>query len=41
MGEVPDVAEEFGMSLGSVYIARSRITKRMREMIREHEEQTQ
>jgi hypothetical protein len=29
------------MSIGSVYIARSRITKRIRDMIRRHEEQTQ
>jgi hypothetical protein len=35
------VAREFGMSVGSVYIARSRVTKRIRDMIREHEEQTQ
>jgi RNA polymerase sigma-70 factor (ECF subfamily) len=34
------VAEEFGMSVGSVYVARSRITKRIRNLIRVHEEQT-
>jgi RNA polymerase sigma-70 factor (ECF subfamily) len=35
------VAEESAMSVGSIYIARSRITKRIREMIREHEEHSQ
>jgi RNA polymerase sigma-70 factor (ECF subfamily) len=34
-----EVAEEFGMSVGSVYVARSRITKRIRNLIRAHEEQ--
>jgi RNA polymerase sigma-70 factor (ECF subfamily) len=38
---IAEVAEEFAMSVGSVYIARSRITKRIREMIRRHEEQSQ
>jgi RNA polymerase sigma-70 factor (ECF subfamily) len=38
---IAEVAREFGMSVGSVYIARSRVTKRIRDMIREHEEQTQ
>jgi RNA polymerase sigma-70 factor (ECF subfamily) len=38
---IAQVAEEFCMSVGSVYVARSRITKRSRELIREHEEQTQ
>ncbi|HEX5103127.1 MAG TPA: sigma-70 family RNA polymerase sigma factor [Pirellulaceae bacterium] len=38
---IAEVAKEYGMSLGSVYIARSRITKRIREMIREHEERSQ
>lgn len=38
---IADVAREFGMSAGSVYIARSRVTKRIRDKIREHEEQTQ
>jgi RNA polymerase sigma-70 factor (ECF subfamily) len=37
---VGEVASEFEMSVGAIYIARSRITKRIREMIREHEEQT-
>jgi RNA polymerase sigma-70 factor (ECF subfamily) len=36
---IADVAQQFGMSAGGVYIARSRITKRIREMIREYEEQ--
>ncbi len=34
------VAQEHGMTVGSVYIARSRITERIRNMIRKHEEQT-
>jgi len=38
---IAEVAAEFGMSVGSVYIARSRITKRIRAMIRQHEEQIQ
>jgi RNA polymerase sigma-70 factor (ECF subfamily) len=38
---IAEVAREFGMSVGSVYIARSRVTKRIRDMIRKHEEQTQ
>jgi RNA polymerase sigma-70 factor (ECF subfamily) len=38
---IADVAREYGMSVGSVYIARSRMTKRIREKIRAHEEQTQ
>lgn len=38
---ISEVAEESAMSVGSIYIARSRITKRIREMIREHEEQSQ
>jgi RNA polymerase sigma-70 factor (ECF subfamily) len=38
---IADVAAEFEMSIGSIYIARSRITKRIREMIRDHEEQSQ
>jgi RNA polymerase sigma-70 factor (ECF subfamily) len=33
-----DVGRELGMSVGSIYIARSRITKRIRQMIREHGE---
>jgi RNA polymerase sigma-70 factor (ECF subfamily) len=37
---IAEVAEEFEMSVGSIYVARSRITKRIREMIREHEEQS-
>jgi RNA polymerase sigma-70 factor (ECF subfamily) len=38
---IADVAGEFDMSVGSIYIARSRITKRIRDVIREHEEQSQ
>jgi RNA polymerase sigma-70 factor (ECF subfamily) len=38
---IAEVAREFGMSVGSVYIARSRVTKRIRDTIRQHEEQTQ
>jgi len=38
---VSEVAAEYGMSVGSIYIARSRITKRIRELIREHEERSQ
>jgi RNA polymerase sigma-70 factor (ECF subfamily) len=38
---IAEVAEELEMSAGSIYIARSRITKRIREIIREHEEQSQ
>lgn len=38
---VSEVAAEYGMSVGSIYIARSRITKRIRELIRDHEEQSQ
>jgi RNA polymerase sigma-70 factor (ECF subfamily) len=38
---IAEVARHFGMSVGSVYIARSRITKRIRDMIQRHEEQTQ
>ena len=38
---IAEVARESGMSIGSVYIARSRVTKRIRDMIRKHEEQTQ
>jgi RNA polymerase sigma-70 factor (ECF subfamily) len=37
---IAEVAAEYEMSVGSIYIARSRITKRIREMIREHEEQS-
>lgn len=37
---IVDVATEFGMSIGSIYVARSRITKRIREVIRKYEEQT-
>jgi RNA polymerase sigma-70 factor (ECF subfamily) len=37
---IAEVAQEFGVSIGSVYVARSRITKRIREMIRANEEQT-
>jgi RNA polymerase sigma-70 factor (ECF subfamily) len=36
---IAEVAQEFHTSVGSVYIARSRITKRIREMVREYEEQ--
>jgi RNA polymerase sigma-70 factor (ECF subfamily) len=35
-----EVAEEFDMSVGSVYVARSRITKRIRDLVRVHQEQT-
>jgi RNA polymerase sigma-70 factor (ECF subfamily) len=38
---IGEVAAEFQMSVGSVYIARSRITRRIRETIREHEEHSQ
>lgn len=38
---VSEVAAEYEMSVGSIYIARSRITKRIRELIRKHEEQSQ
>jgi RNA polymerase sigma-70 factor (ECF subfamily) len=38
---IAEVAKELKMSAGSIYIARSRITKRIREIIREHEEQSQ
>lgn len=37
---IPEVAAQFGMSVGSVYIARSRITKRIREKITSLEEQS-
>ena len=37
---ITDVADELGMSVGSIYIARSRITKRIRDLIRDHEEHT-
>lgn len=37
---IADVAREFGMSVGSIYIARSRVTKRIRDLISRHEEQT-
>jgi RNA polymerase sigma-70 factor (ECF subfamily) len=38
---IADVAAEYETSVGSIYIARSRITKRIRELIREHEELSQ
>jgi RNA polymerase sigma-70 factor (ECF subfamily) len=38
---VAEVAAQYEMSVGSIYIARSRITKRIRELIRAHEEQSQ
>jgi RNA polymerase sigma-70 factor, ECF subfamily len=38
---IADVAGELGMTVGSIYIARSRITKRIRDLIRVHEEQSQ
>jgi RNA polymerase sigma-70 factor (ECF subfamily) len=37
---IAEVAEKFAVSVGSIYIARSRITKRIRDTIREHEEQS-
>lgn len=37
---IAEVAREFAMSVGAVYIARSRITTRIRNLIRTHEEQT-
>lgn len=37
---IEDVARECAMSVGSIYIARSRITKRIRELIRDYEEPT-
>ena len=40
-GTIAEVAHEYRMSVGSVYIVRSRITKRIRELIRDHVEQTQ
>jgi RNA polymerase sigma-70 factor (ECF subfamily) len=38
---IAEVAREFQTSIGSINIARSRITKRIRNLIREHEEQSQ
>jgi RNA polymerase sigma-70 factor (ECF subfamily) len=38
---IAEVAKEYRMSVGSIYIARSRVTKRIREMIRKHEERSQ
>lgn len=38
---IAEAAAEYKMSVGSIYAARSRITKRIREMIREHEERSQ
>lgn len=37
---ITDVARTYNMSVGSIYVARSRITKRIRELIRGHEEQS-
>lgn len=37
---IADAARELGMSVGGVYIARSRVTKRIRETIQRHVEQT-
>jgi RNA polymerase sigma-70 factor (ECF subfamily) len=37
---ISEVAEQLGVSVGSVYIARCRIAKRIRKVIREYEEQT-
>jgi RNA polymerase sigma-70 factor (ECF subfamily) len=36
--EITSVARTCNMSIGSVYVARSRITKRIRDMIRQHKE---
>ena len=38
---IAEVATEYRMSVGSLYIARSRITRRIGDMIREHEEHSQ
>lgn len=38
---ISEVAAEFEMSVGSIYITRSRITKRIRETVRSHEEHSQ
>jgi RNA polymerase sigma-70 factor (ECF subfamily) len=38
---ISEVAVESAMTVGSIYIARSRITRRIRDLIREHEEQSQ
>ena len=35
---IPDVAAQLEMSVGSVYIARSRITKKIRYLVQQHEE---
>lgn len=37
---IPRVAAELGMTVGAVYIARSRVTKRITDVIRRYEEQT-
>lgn len=38
---IPRAALQLGMSTGAVYIARSRVAKRITDFIRRHEEQTQ
>jgi RNA polymerase sigma-70 factor (ECF subfamily) len=38
---IAEVAEEFAMSVGAIWVARSRIAKRIRETIHRHEEQSQ
>jgi RNA polymerase sigma-70 factor (ECF subfamily) len=37
---IKDVAEEIGQSVGSVYIARSRVMKRLKELVKQYEELT-
>jgi RNA polymerase sigma-70 factor (ECF subfamily) len=38
---IAEVAEELAMSVGAIWVARSRIAKRIRETIHRHEEQSQ